>query len=129
MAIMTGVFRLGKDMEVRYSPDGRPIGSLSLAYNYGKKGSDGKRPTQWIKAAIFDDRCESLEPYLKKGTALFLTLEDPRIETWDKDSGGQGFNLVAKVGLLEFAGGGQQQENKQSMQNSNVDDNSDIPFD
>lgn len=129
MAIMTGVFRLGKDMQVRYTPDGKPVGSLSLAYNYGKKDSSGKRPTQWVNATIYDERAESLEPYLKKGTALFLTLEEPRIDTWDKDGGGVGFKLSAKVGVLEFAGGGQQQETKQSMQNSNVDDNSDIPFD
>lgn len=44
--------RIGNDPEVRFIQSGDAVLSLSLAYAYGRKGSDGKRPTQWLDAAI-----------------------------------------------------------------------------
>jgi single-strand DNA-binding protein len=63
----SGIARIGKDVEVRYSPSGDAIANISLAFSYGKKQSDGKRATQWVDATLFGKRAESLAPYLKKG--------------------------------------------------------------
>lgn len=106
MANLIGVFTLGNDAELRYLPSGSPVLNLSLAYNYGEKGEDNKRPSQWIDAAIFGKRAESLAPHLLKRTKIFAVLEDPHIETWQKkDAGGTGHKLVARISTLEFVGG------------------------
>ncbi len=98
-----GLARLGKDMEVRVTPDGTAVGNLALAFNYGRKGQDGNRPTQWIDASLWGDRVEKLAPYMLKGTQISVMLSDPHIETYEKKDGGTGFKLVARVDSLEFA--------------------------
>lgn len=106
---LIGVARLGRDAEVRYLQDGTAICNLSLAWNYGKKGQDGNRPTQWVDAALFGDRAEKLAQYLLKGTHVCVHLSDPRIEEYQKTGGGTGVKLAARVDHIEFAVSSQQQ--------------------
>ena len=51
--ILTGLARIGKDAELRYTASNEPVANISLAFNYGRKGDDGKRPTQWIEASMW----------------------------------------------------------------------------
>jgi single-strand DNA-binding protein len=98
-----GLARLGRDIELRVTQDGTPVGNLALAFNYGRKGQDGKRPTQWIDASLWGDRVEKLQSYLVKGTQISVILSDPHVETYEKKDGGTGVKLVARVDGLEFA--------------------------
>lgn len=107
MATMYGMARLGRDAELRYTPDGKPVASLSLAFNYGRKGQDGKQPVQWVDAALWDKRAESLSPHLLKGTKIMVTLRDVHIETFRRSDGADGHKLAAVVTDVEFAGGAQ----------------------
>lgn len=106
MMLMVGVARIGNEPVARYTPDGKAVMDISLAFDYGRKGNDGRRPTQWINAAMWGDRVEKLQPYLSKGSQVFVTLSEPHIETYEKkDGSGQGFSLRARVTELEFVGG------------------------
>lgn len=111
--ILTGLARLGRDAEVRFTPQGDPVANLALAFNYGKKGEDGKRPTQWVDAQIWGARAEALAPYLTKGVAVCVVLEDPHIETFDRRDGQTGASLRARVVSLEFAGSSERGEQRQ----------------
>lgn len=102
--ILTGLARLGRDAEIRYTPEGTAVANLSLAYNYGKKEADGKRPTQWINASMWGERAEKTVLYLVKGTLINVVLDDVYIETYDKRDGGTGTNLKARLNTFEFAG-------------------------
>ena len=104
MAQITGVFRIGKDAELRDTASG-PVINLALASNYGKKGSDGSRPTQWVEASLWGKRAESLEQYLTKGQQIYATINDPHIETYPKRDGGEGVKLVGMIGEIELVGG------------------------
>ena len=106
--IITALARLGRDPELRYLASGDPVMNLALAVNYGKK-VDGKRPTQWIDAALFGKRAESLAPYLSKGSLVFVVIDEPHIETY-QGKNGPGAKLVGRVSSLEFAGGGDTKE-------------------
>lgn len=103
--ILTGIARLGSDTTVRYTPKGDAVANLSLAFNYGQKGTDGKTPTQWVDASLWGKRAESLAQYLTKGTQVNVVLDAPHIETFTKRDGGEGSKLVARVVDVEFAGG------------------------
>jgi len=103
--ILTGIARLGRDADLRYLADGTAVANLSLAYNHGKKDSDGKRPTQWINASFWGERAEKTALYLVKGTLLSVVLDDVHIETFDRKDGGTGTTLKARVSAFEFAGG------------------------
>lgn len=108
MAQITGVFRIGKDAEVRFTPRGDAVAQLSLAYNYGKKGDDNKRPSQWIDASIWGKRAESLAPYLLKGSQIYAVLSDPHIQTYEGKNG-QGHKLAATVLEIELIAGQREQ--------------------
>jgi single-strand DNA-binding protein len=103
MATMTGLFRLGRDPELRTSPNGTQVLTLSLAYNYGTKDQGGKRPVQWIDGALFGKRAESLAPYLQKGSQIYAVLNDLHVRTYQKKDGGEGFSLAGVVQDVEFA--------------------------
>jgi single-strand DNA-binding protein len=107
--LITGIARLGRDAEIRYTPSGEKVANLALAFNYGKKGADGKRPAQWLDAALWGDRAEALGPYLLKGTAIGVTISDPHIETFTTRDNRQGSKLVGRIIDLEFAGGARQE--------------------
>jgi single-strand DNA-binding protein len=78
--ILTALARLGRDAEVRHTPKGEAVANLALAINYGRKGSDGNRPTQWVEASLWGARAESLAPHLMKGKLLYVVIEEPHIE-------------------------------------------------
>lgn len=97
-----GLARLGRDAEIRYTPSGEAVCNLSLAVNYGKKGEDGNRPTQWIDASLWGQRAESLSQYLVKGSVHCFTLDEVHIEAFQKGDGSQGTKLVARVADVEL---------------------------
>jgi len=111
---LIGLARIGRDAEVRYTPAGKAVANISLAFNYGAR-VDGQQPTQWIDAALFGDRAEKLASYLTKGTLLCVTLDNPHVETYQKKDGTTGSKLVAFVAALEFAGGSKEREEQTPM--------------
>ena len=99
-----GVARIGRDVEVRFTAQGEAVASLSLAFSYGRKGQDGKQPTQWVDAALWGKRAEALAPYLAKGHQISVTLEDVHIETY-AGKNGEGHKLAARVLDVQLIGG------------------------
>lgn len=97
-----GLARLGRDAELRYLPDGTAVANLSLAVNYGKRDAQGNTPTQWIDASMWGKTAELLVQYMVKGSVHCFTLSDVHIESYDKNDGGQGHKLVARVDGVEL---------------------------
>jgi single-strand DNA-binding protein len=130
MAVLTGLFRLGRDAEVRYTQGGDAVAQIALAYNYGRKGEDGKQPSQWIDASLWGKRAESLAQYLTKGSTISAVLSDVHIRTYEKKDGGQGFAMSARVLDLEFAGKpqGVQQQAKPAPKPAAKPASADVPF-
>ena len=106
MATLFGLARIGRDAEVRYPPGGGDaVMNVSLAFNYGKRGEDGKRPTQWVDATMWGKRAEALAEYLVKGQAVAVTVDDVHIETYSRADGSGGHKLVGRIAQLDLAGG------------------------
>ena len=103
MAQIVGVFRIGRDAEVRFTKDGDAVASLSLVFNHGKKEADGNKPSQWVDASLWGKRAEAMAPYLLKGSMIYAVIGDPHIETY-QGKNGEGHKLVGKVIEIEFAG-------------------------
>jgi single-strand DNA-binding protein len=101
-----GLARIGKDAEVRFTPGGTPVANVSLAFTYGKKGDDGKRPTQWVDASLWGQRAEAMAPYLLKGKQIVAYLEDVTMQTFTKGDGTQATKMVARLADLEFVADG-----------------------
>lgn len=101
---LIGLVRLGRDAEVRFTHSGDAVCSFSGAFNYGRKGEDGKQPSQWVEFALWGQRGEKLAEHLLKGTQLLVVASDVHVETYEKRDGGSGVKLVARVDDLQFAG-------------------------
>lgn len=101
-----GLARIGKDAEVRFTPSGTAVANVSLAFTYGKKGEDGKRPTQWVDASLWGQRVESAAPHLQKGKQIVAYLEDVSTQSYIKGDGTQQTKMVARLADFEFVSEG-----------------------
>lgn len=84
-AILIG--RLGKDPEVRYTPDGTMVTNFNLATDEQWKDKNGEKvqKTEWHRIVTFGKLAEICGNYLVKGKMVFI---EGRIQTraWeDKD--------------------------------------------
>lgn len=116
MPTLTDVGRLGRDAEIRYTPGGDAVCNLALACEYGRKGPDGKKPTQWVDATLWGKQAEALGPYLLKGQQLYFTIDDAHVETFPKSDGTQGIKLTGRVMVIKFAGSPPQQDQQAPKQ-------------
>lgn len=103
--IANGLARIGRDVELRYLPAGDVVANLSLAFTYGRKDNEGKRPTQWVEVSIWGKRAEALAPYLLKGGQVSVTLEDVCIETF-QGKNGEGHKLTGRVLAIDLVPSG-----------------------
>ena len=108
MATLTGLFTLGRDAETRVTGNGTTIVQLAVAYNYGRKGDDGKKPSQWVRVAMFGAQAEKLAPYLTKGKQVSLVIRDLHIATFQKQGGSTGTSLEGVADFDDFARGPKQ---------------------
>ena len=119
MPQLTDIGRIGRDTEVRFTPGGDAVANLAIACEYGRKGQDGKRPTQWVDATLWGKQAEAMAPYLVKGQQVHFTIDDAHVETYKKSDGTDGVKLTGKVIIIEFAGSppdAQQQAQRQTPQ-------------
>ena len=81
-AQITIIGHAGKDPETRYTKDGDPVCSVSVATSRKRKGEE---TTSWGRVQTFGKTAEALANYITKGQA-FGAVGEPVIEEWtDKD--------------------------------------------
>lgn len=128
---LIGTGRLGRDVEVKKTQAGKSVGTLSLAWNYGRKDDSGKQPSQWVEASMWAEQVERLAPYLKKGTVCDVVLRDVHTETYEGKNG-TGHKLVGTVCDFAFTPGQKSDGGPQSAPAAKPaaaeDDDSDVPF-
>ena len=78
--------RLTSDPEVRYTQDGKAVGTYTLAVDRRTaRNADGHTEADFIRCTCWEKKAEFAEKYLKKGTKIAIT---GRIQTGsykDKD--------------------------------------------
>ena len=65
---------LGRDPELKYTPQGQAVCDFSIASSEKKKSSNGevKEETTWFKATLWGKQAEVLSQYLSKGQRVYL---------------------------------------------------------
>lgn len=114
MAQYIGLARIGRDAEVRFTPQGEPVSNISLAFSYGKKDANGKKPTQWVDGSLWGQRAESLSQYLLSGTLVYVIVDDAHQEDYQTRDGRSGSKIVGRISHIEFAAGPKQKEQAQA---------------
>jgi single-strand DNA-binding protein len=81
---------LGKDPEVKFTPQGTPVAKITLATNESFKGKDGQwqERTEWHNVVLWQRLAEIAGEYLKKGGKVYI---EGRLQTssWDDKQSGQ----------------------------------------
>ena len=79
---------LGRDPEMRYTPQGKPVTSMTLAVNRSWTTSEGERreETEWFNVVAWGDLAEVCNKYLTKGQRVYF---EGRLQTrsWDAQVG------------------------------------------
>ena len=80
------VGNLGRDPEMRYTPNGNAVTSLNVASNRQYTDSSGQRikETIWFRVSVWGKQAESCNTYLQKGSSVLI---EGRL-TPDKETGG-----------------------------------------
>lgn len=102
------VGRLTRDVDLKYTPSGSAVASMSLAINRRRKSGD-----QWVDEANYFDitlwgrSAEGLAPYLKKGTRIGVDGELHQ-NRWEQEGQKRSkVDIVASnIQLLGNSGGG-----------------------
>ncbi len=81
------VGNLGRDPEMRYSPDGTPVASFSIATSESwtdKTSGERRERTEWHRIVAFRRLAEICGEYLSKGRQVYV---EGRLRTrsWEKD--------------------------------------------
>src|SRR5690348_12294171 len=75
---------LGKDPEVKYTPQGTAVAKITLATNerYKDKGGEWQDRTEWHNVVLWQRQAEIAGEYLKKGSKVYV---EGRLQTrsWD----------------------------------------------
>ncbi len=98
---------LGRDPEVRYSPDGGAIANVSVATTsrYKDKASgDMKEDTEWHRVVFFGRLAEIAGEYLKKGRPVYV---EGRLRTrkWQDQTGQERYTTEVVADQMQLLGG------------------------
>jgi single-strand DNA-binding protein len=141
---------LGKDPEVKYTPQGTAVANFSVACNerYKDKNDEWQDRTEWVNVQAWARTAEIVGEYLHKGSQVYI---EGRLKTdsWeDKQSGEKKYRTQVVVNDLVLLGGkkgsssdddfnqerkpsakpAQQQQSGYNAQNSGPITDDDLPF-
>jgi single-strand DNA-binding protein len=99
------VGNLGRDPELRYTPQGTPVCSFSLATNERRKDKSGEfqDQTTWFRVTLWDKKAEIAAQYLTKGKPVYIEGRLRMDEYTDRD-GKQRSTLEVTGTDMQFIG-------------------------
>ncbi len=71
---VTMIGNLGRDPEMRYTPDGRPVTQFSVAVNRNTKTQSGEwlEETEWFRVTVWGNQAERMAENLRKGSRVYV---------------------------------------------------------
>jgi single-strand DNA-binding protein len=98
---------LGRDPEVRYSPDGAAVCNVSIATTSSwkdKNSGERREETEWHRVVFYNRLAEIAGEYLKKGRPVYV---EGRIKTrkWQNKEGVDQFTTEVVADNMQLLGG------------------------
>lgn len=116
--------RLGRDVEIRYTPNGDAVCDISVASTVRRKGED---VTEWFKVTLWRQMAENASKYLQKGSQVFVEGQLD-IERFTKRDGTQGFSLKVAASNFQMLGSGSDRTDERSGLEPKPGPDDEIPF-
>jgi single-strand DNA-binding protein len=96
---------LGRDPEMRFAPDGKPVANFSVATSrqYTGRGGEQVKETTWFRVSAWDKLGENCNQFLHKGSKVMVLgrlIADPKTggpRIWQRQDGtaGNAFEILA----------------------------------
>ena len=96
---------LGRDPELRYTPQGTPVCSFTMATNDRRKDRNGEMQDQttWFKVTLWDRKAETASQYLHKGKSVYIEGR-LRVEEYTDRDGKSRYSLEVTATDMQFIG-------------------------
>lgn len=100
------VGNLGRDPELRYTPQGTPVCSFTMATNERRKDKAGEMQdhTTWFRVTLWGRQAETASQYLTKGRQVYIEGR-LRVEEWTDRDGKPRHTLEVHGTDMQFIGG------------------------
>jgi single-strand DNA-binding protein len=94
---------LGRDPELRYTPQGNAVCNFSIATNEKKRDKAGELQdiTTWFRVTLWNKQAENASKYLTKGSPVYIEGR-LRIEEWNDKDGKNRFTLEINATDMQF---------------------------
>lgn len=102
---ITLVGNLGRDPELRYTPQGAAVCNFSIATNEKRKDKTGdlQDVTTWFRVTLWNKQAENAAKYLTKGSQIYIEGR-LRVEEWTDRDGKNRFTLEVQASDMQFIG-------------------------
>lgn len=130
MNVLNAIGNVGKDCEIRHTPNGDVVAQFSFALT---SGYGDKQITTWLNCNLWGKRAETLAPMLLKGTKIGITGELTNRPYTAKD-GTEKHSLEVRVNDVTLLGkpsesvSPQRQDSKANKQDDTDEFGDSIPF-
>src|SRR3989440_8280290 len=104
---ITLVGNLGRDPELRYTPQGTPVCSFSLATNERRKDratGENNDITTWFRVTLWGRQAEVASQYLTRGKSVYIEGR-LRVEEYTDRDGKPRHSLEVNATDMQFIGG------------------------
>ncbi|MDQ3799113.1 MAG: single-stranded DNA-binding protein [Acidobacteriota bacterium] len=104
---ITIVGNLGRDPELRYTPQGNAVCNFSVATNEKRRDRNGEMQdvTTWFRITLWGKQAENASKYLTKGSPVYVEGR-LKVEEWtDRDGKGR-YTLEVNATDMQFISGG-----------------------
>lgn len=97
------VGNLGKDPELRHTPQGQPVANFPIATSEAWTGKDGQKQerTEWHRVVVWGKLAELCGKYLSKGRKAYV---EGRLQTraWDGQDGQKRYTTEVIANTVQF---------------------------
>lgn len=114
------VGNLGRDPELRYTPQGNAVCDFSVATNEKRRDKAGELQSvvTWFKITLWGKQAENASKYLTKGSSVYIEGR-LRIEEWTDRDGNNRHSLEVNATDMQFLTSNRSDETNQDVQESN----------
>lgn len=105
------VGNLGRDPELRYTPQGTAVCSFSMATNEKRRDKSGESQNiaTWFRITLWGSQAENASKYLAKGRQVYIEGR-LRLEEYTDRDGNNRQSLEVNGSEMQFLGGGERNE-------------------
>jgi len=116
------VGNLGRDPELRYTPQGTAVCNFSMATTEKRKDKSGEFQdvTTWFRVTLWDKKAEVAAKYLQKGKPVYIEGR-LKIDEWTDRDGKDRYTLDVTATDMQFIGSASDRDSGYSSENSDMD--------